>query len=162
MPLNNREVAFLAWIALGIAIALWKTKPKRALLLHLLGALLARKIVAFQFLLVCWVGSTVLAFYSLGWWGWSNLKTTLEWSATFGFAAFAQISHRENESILRRQLTESLNVVVVVAFISSAYVFDLYIELVLTFFIILFSLVFAISEKDSRLRLVSNISSALF
>lgn len=94
MDLNNRELALLTWIAIGVA-AILLSKKIRPSALNVLRALFQRKIVAVLGLAMIYTGLSVWPLAQIGAWDWANLKTTIFWYLGTAFVAMADVKKLE-------------------------------------------------------------------
>jgi len=151
MELNNREIAVLAWLIFSIGLLTWKLRPSKSLL-RLFRTLGSRPILILFGLMSFYIACNVWLLWKLGWWDWSNLKTTMTWVLGFAFVTLMQINKAGKEdSFFRKTLLDSINTNVIIAFIGSLYVFSLPIELVLVPIALLLTIIAAVSENDKKL-----------
>lgn len=156
MDITNREIATLIWLLVGLGIAVWKLKPGKTLIKHLLRPLVSRQILTLIGLMACYIATCVWALANLGLWGWSNLKTTLVWAFGFAFVMVAQIDRVKNKQpFFRKALNESIGMSAVIAFLASSYEFSLPAELILVLAVLLLTLLAAFSEQDKKLSQVN-------
>jgi hypothetical protein len=90
MDFNNRELALLTWIAIGVA-AILLSKKIRPSALDVPRALFQRKIVAVLGSAIIYTGVSVWLLAQIGVWGWANLKTTIFWYLGTAFVAMADV-----------------------------------------------------------------------
>lgn len=94
MDLNNRELALLTWIAIGVA-AILLSKKIRPLALNVLRALFQRKIVTVLGSAIIYTGLCVWLLAQRSAWDWDNLKTTIFWYLGTAFVAMADVKKLE-------------------------------------------------------------------
>lgn len=152
MELDNREIAFLAWLSLIAAAIVWKTRRSDALR-RLLCVLVKPSILYLLGAVACYVAVCVWLLSIPGWWQWSNLKASLLW--TGGFALAAVFNYEKAGSgimYFRATMLEAVGITALLSFVTSSHTFSLLAELVIVLLLIALAAVVAISERDAGLR----------
>lgn len=161
MALDNREIALLIWLALGIGCALSVTWGKPTLS-NLVRAFFQKPILVVLGLTLTYIAASVWLVSRLGWWQWSNLKTTVIWTIGFAFVAIFNFQKIETwKTYFRRTLREAISVTAIVAFIAATYTFSLPVELILSGVLIFLAMISAVSERDKRFNAVHTIASVV-
>ena len=135
--ISTRELASAIWLLIVVGFGLSK-KSIRQSTLEVVRALLAPKIVAVMSCMLLYAVMTVLLLRCIGFWKIVLLKDTVLW---FFFSATALLIHvvteNAHERVLRRVLSQSLKVVVLVQYLANAYTFFLGVELLIQPFLAL-------------------------
>lgn len=144
--LNNREIAALLYIgALVLALLFWKRS--RDGLGGVVKAFFQPKLAAIFFVMSLYVSACTALLAFLKFWDWSNLKTTLLWWLTAGFAAVFKASQITGKpgafsSLVRGTLTWTA----IITFIAEVHSLPLLAELALLPVLAILSLVLALSQ----------------
>lgn len=131
---NNRELALLTWMALALLyVFLQRDNNLRASLFKVISCLFQPVLLIAASLVLIWTSIGILLLYKINAWSILNLKTSIIWFVTFGLFSLKLASDPiENRAIFSKKvLLESLNLTVIITFITEAYDFSFVIELVL-------------------------------
>lgn len=131
---NNRELALLIWVLFIIVfVFMHRDNNLRAGLLNVISSLLYPAILLAASLVLLWTSIGIVLLYKINVWTILNLKTSIIWFFTFGLfslkLASEPIENRANFS--KKILLEAINLTVIITFITEAYNFSLFSELVL-------------------------------
>lgn len=129
--LNNREIAALIWLAaITSGVLLWKQMRPSAL-----GVVRAFFVWPLQRVFLAMTAYTVImvtGLARLNLWEWTNLKTTLLWWLTVGFASVFESQRIASErGGFRKLLTDAVNWTAAITFIAEFGSFPLPVEIVL-------------------------------
>ena len=161
MALDNREIAFLIWLVLGIVGVLGITRGKPALS-NLVRTFFQKPILMVLGFTLAYIAASVWLISLFGWWQVSNLKTSVLWTVGFAFVALFNF-HKigVEKAYFSRIIREAISVTAIVAFIASSYTFSLPVELILSGVLIFLSLISAVSEHDKKLRAAHMIATIM-
>ncbi len=135
---NNRELASGLWLAAFLIWAL-SYQPVRQSLRNLMAAALKWKILVPVGLIALYTTATVSGLNAVGFWTQALFKDTVLWFLISGLAfAFELVTEGGGEGILKRAVTGSVKIVIVIEFLVGAYTFPLPVELILVPFVALF------------------------
>lgn len=161
MALDNREIAFLIWLALGVSGAIGITLGTPALS-NLIRAFFHKPILVILGLTLAYISASVWLISQFGWWQWSNLKTTVIWTIGFAFVALFSLQKIETEkAYFHRTFREAISVTAIVVFIAATYTFSLPVELILSGVLIFLTLISAVSERDKKHKAVHTIATVM-
>lgn len=156
MDFNNREVAILIWIAIFLSYSLSNKTIKDGFS----SILMALKPVAIWGPLLIgslWISLLVLALKELGFWDWSNLKTTVFWAFAFAFySMFQAIKIDFDSKYCKHLMLESFGLSAILMFIGSVYTLSLLAELLILPFALSLSLMQVISAKNPKQKSAHN------
>lgn len=154
--LNNRELAALIFIGLAI-VGLLTWKQTRGSALNVVRAFFAPKLVAAFAIMTAYTACTVAILASLHLWEWSNLKTTLVWWVTVGFAVLFQAEKTQSDrNHLHALLRETFALSGVIILISEAGSFSLVIEIFLFSAILFLGLLGTVAMRKPETTEVGN------
>lgn len=148
--LNTREIAVLVWS--GVLLAGVLTIPGvRQSVGGIFQSLIDRKIVTLLlFVAACFV-ALIAVLRWIGYWRSDLVKDTIVWFFLAGLAlVFYAVTSNHLEPLLRRVLRDSLGLLVLFEFVSSAYTFSLPWELVLIPAVSLVTIFDAVAETDVK------------
>lgn len=162
--LNNREIAFLIWMAIAFAF-LWakdKSGNFRQGLRRIMQAFFVRPILVSLALASLWIGLCVAVLSRVGIWDSGNLKTTLVWAVTFAFVTLFDINRiSEDEAFFKQTLRDTVGATTLVVFIAELYSFPLLVELLLWPVLALMTGVQTYSEKKKEYEVSHRLASAI-
>ena len=146
--LTNREIASLIYIGmLLIALLVWKQGR------HHIGDLI--KAFFHPILSVIWILMTVFTvacvfvLSAINAWEWENLKTTLIWWISVGFASMWQSQKvAEERGAFNRLLRDTINITVVILFLAEVKSFPLWAELILLPVLTILAVMLAIAQTQ--------------
>ncbi|MBW4861906.1 MAG: hypothetical protein KZY57_03630 [Paeniclostridium sp.] len=150
--LNNRELAYLTIIILGIIIIIISNKDKKGLLsafVNILKIIFCKKIFGTIILLFIWVVLNCYILRKINIWNFSLVKSTLLWFITVGvFTAFKIVcmDKRKIEQYLKSILVNSVKITIFLDFIQNTYIFNFWIELAIGIFCVFIGLVQVVAE----------------
>lgn len=144
--LNNREIASLIYIAaLLLILILWK--KGRDGLCAIIRAFFQPKLATIFLIMSLYVAVCAAILDAMKIWDWSNLKTTLLWWLTAGFAAvFKAQDATDKPGAFERLVKETLTWTAVITFIAEVHSLPLVAELILLPALAFFSMMLAISQ----------------
>ena len=147
--LDNREKAFLIWIAFAALLAL-RSNNVRPALVSVLRTLLSRKILIVLVAALGWVCLEVLL---LHWWLWNfgMVKDTVIW--VFAQALVMVFNHHrahKDASYFKRAALASFKIALVLEFLINSYVFHIVIEVLLFPLLAFLAAMFAFSETSEK------------
>lgn len=141
--MNNREIAFSIWISLIIIIFLFQ-KDVRKSMIGVIKAFFAWKLSVIYILMILYMSTIVLFLYEIQLWNNTLIKDTILWIGFVGFLMLASSNKvSKDPNYFRKIILDNLKIVVIIEFITNAYVFNIYVELILVPIIIFFSILSA-------------------
>ncbi|NMM87010.1 hypothetical protein B2J88_22015 [Rhodococcus sp. SRB_17] len=109
---------------------------------------------------IFWIVLCVQSLRLLGFWDFSNLKTTLLWGVSYAFLALMGASKIADErSYLKKSIREIFTMAVLVIFVVDAYNFSIVAELILVPFFVLVSMIHVYSAKKTEQAQVHKLTS---
>lgn len=160
--LNNREIASLILIGAAIgALLAWKDGRKH--LKPVLTSFFAPKLSQLWGVMTAYTVASVALLSALNVWEWENLKTTLLWWASVGFASIWESQKlAEERDAFRRLVRDAVNITAVIVFIAEVKTFPLLGELAFLMTLIMLSLMLAVAQlKRDTAILVGPLSTIL-
>lgn len=146
IELNNREIASLIWIAVGIVATVLKA-DLRELVLGAVKILFHRKVFAVFALAGVYIAACVAVMAIFDVWEWVNLKTTLLWAVGFAFVTIFDANRiDEDRTYFGKTLRDTISVTVLIVFIIEMQSFSLIAELILLPIITFIGLLHAVSD----------------
>ena len=151
--LSTREVATAVWLVLFILFCLFQPTIRKSLFEVFRSFFLSRPLLTVCLAAVLYVCGEIVLLAKLGVWTTSQLKDTLLW-IPFGALTvlFAQIGKYEGRGLIKGLLADTVRFWVIVEFLTSAYTYPIYIEIITvpasTFLIMLI----AVASLDERHR----------
>jgi len=128
---NDRELATLAWIAVGL-FALVVFKKARKEIKPTLQILFGSSLIVLVAVFGAWLVAALWLAHSVGFWTRGELWTTLLWfvfNGTVWFGTFAKAGKQPH--FIRRRLVESIGATALVEALANAHTFPLWVELLL-------------------------------
>lgn len=144
--LNNREIASLIYIAaLLVVLVVWK--KGRDGLWAIIKAFFQPKLATIFLAMSLYVGACTAMLGALKIWDWSNLKTTLLWWLTAGFAAvFKAQEATDKPGAFERLAGETLTWTAAITFIAEVHSLPLVAELIMLPALAVVSMMLAMSQ----------------
>lgn len=144
--LSNRETASLIYIGLLLAaLLIWKDGRRHVV--ALIKAFFQPALSAIWVLMSAYAASCVLALAAFDAWEWDNLKTTLLWWVSVGFASMWEAQKlTEERGAFRRLLRDTFNITVVIVFLAEVKSFPLWGEMILLPVLTVLGLMLAIAQ----------------
>jgi hypothetical protein len=156
---NNREIASAIWLLVFLAILLIRSSQVRAASLNLIKTFLSRFFLILFFSMLVYIALMVWGLSTTGFWDASAIKLTVLW--VFGSALvmlFLANEAQKREGFFRKAILRNLTLIAVLEFVSNAYTFSLWIELLLVPVVAFIALPKALTEvkvkTDSSYKLV--------
>ena len=144
--LNNRELAYLTIIFIGIFFLFTKIKKKRNILIRLkniIKIIFSKEILGVIIILNIWVVLNCYILNRINIWNWSLLKSTLIWFITTGIFITFKVVDMNNLKVkqyLKSIVRDSLKITIILDFIQNVYIFNYWIELGIRIIILIFGL----------------------
>ncbi len=144
--LNNRELAYLTIIFIGIFFLFTKIKKKRNILIRLkniIKIIFSKEILGVIIILNIWVVLNCYILNRINIWNWSLLKSTLIWFITTGIFITFKVVDMNNLKVkqyLKSIVRDSLKITIILDFIQNVYIFNYWIELGIVIIILIFGL----------------------
>lgn len=131
LDLNNREIAALIWLGVLVAaVLLWKRGRSSAF--GVAHAFFVWPLMRVFIAMTAYTVAMVALFAKLHLWEWTNLKTTLLWWVTVGFASIMDAQRlAEEPATFRKLLRDTVNITAAITFIAEFGSFPLIVELIL-------------------------------
>lgn len=146
MELNNREIAVLFWLGLFLAVVLLQKDVRRAFW-GVVRAFCQPIILLALAVATAWITVCVAGLKHIGFWDWSNLKTTLVWAVTFAFVTMFDVSRiSEDRTYFGKTVRDIIGATALVTFIAELYSFSLALEMLLVPLLTLVSLLQVVAK----------------
>ena len=130
-PLNNREIAILFWLIVGLVFVLRQSKVRQSLA-GLFPAVAAPVIAIPIVVLVLWVGGLLLIGAQLRLWNQGLVKATLIWFLTTAIVMLFNVNEAlKDRHHFRRIFASVISVSLLTEFLIDAFVLPLLVELIL-------------------------------
>ena len=146
---NNREIAIIIWILVFIILMSF-AKDIRESFRGIIKVFFAKKLMMIFLSLIAYTIFIVYFLLRLKFWDFELLKDTFFWFFGVAFLLVFNISDKTDIGFFKKTLIHSFKWTIIIEFISNLYVFGLLIELMLVFFLILFSMMKPFAERDKR------------
>lgn len=152
--LNNRELAYLTIIFLGIIIMIISNKDKKRLVStfgNILKIIFCKKIFGTIILIAIWVFFICCFLKRRNVWNFTLVKSTLLWFITVGvFTVFkvVRMDKRKIGQYLKSILVNSFKLTIVLDFIQNTYIFNFWIELIIGIFFVFIGLFQVVAEMS--------------
>lgn len=163
--LENRELAALIYLAVIIGwVMMWGRSRQH--LGPVLKAFFSPTLVKIWLVMTGYTIACVYLLHALQGWEWENLKTTLLWWVTFGFASMWEAQKISDErSAFGRLLRDAVNITAVIVFLAEVKSFPLWGEMillpVLTFVGMLIAVAQAKKEHSIIVRPLTNLTAVI-
>lgn len=147
--LSNREIAAIIWLGIPLAIVLmWK--KFRSVALGVVRKFFVPKLSVIWLLMSLYVAACVWLLAWLDLWETSNLKSTLLWWLTVGFAGVFEAEQLKSKPhILRKLVRDAFTLSAVVLFIAELVSFPLWVELLMLPSLTFLTLLIAVAERQT-------------
>ncbi|CUX55765.1 putative inner membrane protein [Agrobacterium tumefaciens str. CFBP 5621] len=152
--LNNREVATLVYFGFFLAfVVFWK--KGRPLALDVIRAFFSPKLALIWVLMSLYVAGCVWLLAWLDLWDWPNLKSTLLWWLTVGFASVFEAQQlKDKPHVLGKMVRDAFTFSTVLLFVAELVSFPLWVELLMLPALVFLTLLIAVGahQTDKLLR----------
>ncbi|HRN88213.1 MAG TPA: hypothetical protein PK271_06370 [Hyphomicrobium sp.] len=129
--LNNREIAWLAWLSVVLIWILTQRQIREALW-QCVKAFCAPQILRMVALMLAYVGVCLVLLAAFHIWQWGNLKTTLLWTLTFAVVTMMDVNRiSEDDTFYGQSVKDTFGATAVLIFIAELESFPLVAELLL-------------------------------
>lgn len=147
--LSNREIAALVYLGLLLAVVLlWK--KARPLAFDVVRAFFMPKLTLIWLLMSFYVAACVWLLAWLNLWDWPNLKSTLLWWLTVGFASIFEAQRlKDKPQVLRKLVRDAFTLSAVILFIAELVSFPLWVELLMLPALVFLALLIAVGEYQT-------------
>lgn len=146
--LNNREIAALIWLGVLVA-ALFLWKQGRSSAFGVVRAFFVWPLMRIFIAMSAYTVAMVAFFATLNVWEWTNLKTTLLWWLTVGFASIFDAQRlAEEPGAFRKLLRDTVNITAGITFIAEFGSFPLIVELLLPVPLTFFALMLVVAPRQ--------------
>lgn len=147
--LNNRELALTIWIIIALIFCIAHSKIRKSLV-QVIKALFAWKLTASYLLMFIYISFIVIILKHFGLWDTSNIPLTIIWILSIAFVSLFRFQEANSEDFFKRNLKDSIGVLVVIEYIANFYVFPFWIEFILIPIFTLIGGLLAIAETDNK------------
>ena len=147
---NTREIAIGIWIIIGLI--LFAAFGKERKLLHQLVKVAARRpLIILYFAILIYCSIIVFFLYQANFWQFGFLKDTIMWIILSGFGMLMRHEHKNGfRHYLKNYFRDAISVTAIVVFVSSAYTFNIWIELISVPILVVLGVAQASTESDQR------------
>ena len=161
---NTREIAIGIWIVIGL---LWFASlgKGRKSLIQLVRAILQWRLVIIYLAIFIYCGVTVYVLCRVNFWQWSFLKDTIMWTVLSGIGILVRYEQRNGfKNQMKKYIRDAISVTAIVVFVSSAYTFNIWVELISVPILVMFggAQVYAENDPRSDYKRVAKFLQALF
>jgi hypothetical protein len=147
---NNREIATAIWLIIACIFLLFIGNIVTSLP-NLFKAFFKTKILTPLFLMMTYTTGIVFILYQVCLWTTSLLKDTIYWFGSTGIVLASKfITSRNNVSLFKETVVDSLKIVMIIEFIINTYTFSLLGELILVPVVTFIVLINTIAETDKK------------
>ena len=127
---NTREIAIGIWIIIGLILFVTFGKGRKSLH-QLVKAAVQRQLIILYFAILIYCSIIVYVLYQWNFWQCSFLKDTIMWIVLSGFGMLIRHEHKNGfRHYLKNYFWDAISVTAIVIFISSAYTFNIWFELI--------------------------------
>lgn len=159
--LNNRELASLIWLAVGLAFCLVKADIRKSLY-DMVRAFLHWKILLPLCLLYLYITGLVIVGYKFQIWRPDLLKDTVIWAITTGFVMFFNYDEATAKSkFFRRRILSAFKITVLIEVFVNLFVLNLLAEILLVPFIFILSAMSVVAGMEKRTLPVKRLTDGL-
>ncbi len=131
LQMNNREIASVVWLVIVLAYCLAKSQGMRASVLSCLKLASSRTVAATFVTMAAYSFGFTAILYLVGYWDWSLLWSTAWWTVCVGVWSVIKVSGEQDEHFFKNFIKTNLRIIVLLEFLSNAYAFPLWAELLL-------------------------------
>lgn len=168
--LNNRELAYLTIILLGIIFIIIKSNDRKNLkesFKSLLKAFFCKKIFGTTIILFIWTIFICYLLKIIGIWDYGLIKNTLFWFISSGiFIAFkvVEIDKYNLKNYFKNILLGSFKIAIILDFIQSTYIFNYWIEFIIGIIILFLGMIKVVIElgKETDKAVILNFFNKVF
>lgn len=146
---NNREIAIAIWISVLLLFVFFSHGFRKSVI----GLLKIFFSVKFQVIFLSLCGYVVFCIWLLQkWhlWNFDLLKDAILWFWGVAFPLIFKITGKVNTSVFKTILKDTWKFTIVIEFMVNLYVLSLPAEIVLTFIMIVFSMMQAVTEREEK------------
>lgn len=129
--LNNREIATLVWLSIGLCWCL-RDQKLRASLKRVIEAAIAKPLLKIYALMFTYIFGMLYVLHEIDLWDFEQTKSTMIW--TFSVALVSLFRHKEiqeDPEYFKKSLRDNFNLVVIIEFVVAFYSFHLVAELII-------------------------------
>lgn len=149
---NNREVAFLLWLFIGLIFTLQDQKLKESFI-GVINAFLNGPILTIVIFGLAWISPLVWFMSTQGLWGLDNLKTTVLWFIAFAIYSMFKIKDQDFDHNYGKELIrDSIGLTAILMFVSSFYSLPLWAEFILLPLVTLLAIMQIIAKHKKEYR----------
>lgn len=158
---SNRELAAGCWL-LPCTFLLLLRKEVRHLYGDLIKIICSRVFSQIFLLLVFNVWLTCWIFNQLSWWQVDQIKPTIFWYFLTGIGLLCRaIKSKESYNFFRKIIFDNFKIIIIFEFITVTYSFSLLTEMIIFPVIVIFGVLYALSENMKELKPIKNIFGSL-
>lgn len=159
--LNNREIAILIWVAIGLVIILTK-KSLRQSFISVINAAFAYKLVICYLSAVLYSAIGIPILYRLKLWQFTELKETISWLVTVASVTLFKINQvDEKKNYFSEAVKDNFKFTVIIEFITSAYSFNIVYEFLLVPIILFLVVMQVFASNDKKYQPIKAITTWL-
>lgn len=158
---DNRELAFLVWLAISFIWAL-SNKNIRESICRFIKVFFQKFIIITTCLMLCYIGLMVYIFYRFRLWDTSFIDDTIVWIVGVAFVMYLNINRVNNDDFFKKTIIDNLKLIVVLEFIINLYVFNFWVELFLVPLIAILVGVSVISSSNPEYKQVESCLNVVF
>ncbi|MGU8985858.1 hypothetical protein ACSXD9_13050 [Clostridium perfringens] len=168
--LDNRELAYLTIILVGITFMVIKSSDRKKLkesFLSLLKSFFCRKIFGTTVILFIWTILICFLLKKVGIWNYGLIKNTLLWFISSGAFIVFKVITIDKYSVkkyFKNILLDSFKITIILDFIQSTYILNYWIELVIGIIVLFLGMAQAVTElsKEDDKEKILNVLNKIF
>lgn len=147
---NNREIAIAGWVIIVATILLF-TKVGKKFFKSVIPILFCKKFVVFYFVFISFLCLVIYGLYKIEVWSTKLVKDTIFWVIFVELPVFAKaIEEAKDARFFRKLIKDNIAISVAVEFLIGFWTFDLWVEILLVPFLVFFSALYAIAERERK------------
>ena len=158
---DNREIAVIIWIIIGLIFVLSKTSFRKSLF-DFLKILFNLKIISI--IIFAWAYSLIIIYilYSFQYWDYSMTKDSIFWFLLSGLVILFNLNKAEqNKDYFLDIIKDNIKFTLLLEFIANIYNFSLLVELFFIPLMVLFSVIIPVALEANDLGFIDSLSCVL-
>ncbi|MFT5727057.1 MAG: hypothetical protein ACI8PB_001189 [Desulforhopalus sp.] len=158
VTLNNREIAIIIWVLLGLGYLAISPKLKNVRLAvpNLIKSTFAKPLVRLYFTILIYAIIEIVLLHYFGLWDFTQIKNTIIWFVAIAiFSSFQIYNIEDTKKYFLKVLWNACSIVAVLKFVVNLYPFDLIFEIILVPVYCFAVVVYVISERNEKTLIIS-------
>jgi len=158
---NNREIAFTLWISIFAILVMFNFEIRKAFI-RTIKIFIDSKIVIINMIMLFYILVLVIILKSIKLWSIKHVPLTAVWIILVAYVMLINYENVEKPDYLKKWLKDNLKAIVFIEFIINLYVFELWIEIIITPFLFVIGGMLAVSDTDKKYEIVKKILNYIF